>query len=448
MTIRKQEVALLRSGLTVLLVWFGLFLSVRPSQAAPISHSPRDEAEPVGEQTVYLPNVFRGYWHILAPFRPVPADGAVDVSLNTFLRWSDNPASLPDEDRPFQYEVYLDAGESVAAEPYAVTTRNALDTSTLMSDTLYTWQVVAIDPYGRRFVGPEWTFTTLAVPAEEDIDTDAMVIVPAGEFVMGCDRNNPHDESLKPCNMLGTGPGAEPLHTVYLDAYAIDQYEVTNQEYLECQLAGVCTPPRSYTSFLRSSYFNTEEYALYPVIYVSWQNAQDFCAWEGKRLPTEAEWEKAARGSIDHRAWPWGHETFTCDRMQYPRDNVCSHVYDTVRVGEFPNGMSPYGAYDMAGNVAEWVQDKYDQTYYHWSPYANPQGSDVSRISKGLNIDSDEFGHPTYVLRGGDFLGRFYYHFTYYRYWGHWGLFVGDDEPLFRNKRTGFRCAQSLAETD
>ncbi len=402
------------------------------------------------ENTLYFPSLsYDNYRDYTTPSTPYPPDGATDVSINTFFRWNNNPRTLPDDSSPYDFEVYLAPGETASKQPIVRVSRNALDTGTLIPDTLYTWRIVSIDPEGRRSPGPEWRFRTLSVARDpsEIADLNAMVPVPAGEFIMGCDRNNPHDESNSPCED-GTGVASKPLHTVYLDAFEIDKYEVSNASYKACVDAGVCDRPREEPVEERLERYGEEKYGRYPVVYVSRQDALDYCGWQGKRLPTEAEWEKAARGSIDTRAWPWGNEQFSCDRMHIGRDSECSDWVDVVPIGMFPNGMSPYGALDVSGNAAEWVNDKFDRTYYSWSPYANPRGSDVSRVfTDSLDVTNDDWGWPTYVLRGGDFWGRFYYHHVYYRYFGHWGEAPHfDDIPLFRNRRTGFRCARSIAE--
>jgi len=172
------------------------------------------------------------------------------------------------------------------------------------------------------------------------------VTVPAGEFIMGREIGN----------------GEKPIHTVYLDTFEIGMYEVTNDLYYQCVKARVCTLPRN------SAFYN-DEYHNHPVVEVSWFDAKTFCEWNDPdgRLPTEAEWEKAARG-IDGRTFPWGEgidDTFA---------NYLGNVGDTTSVGDYPKGVSPYGAYDMAGNVSEWVADWYDADYYARSPDANPLG--------------------------------------------------------------------------
>jgi formylglycine-generating enzyme required for sulfatase activity len=158
-------------------------------------------------------------------------------------------------------------------------------------------------------------------------------------------------------------------HKVYLDDFWIDKTEVTNAMYAKCEQVGMCKAPRSYNSNTSTHYYGDSTFDDYPVIFVSWTDADKYCVWAGGRLPTEAEWEKAARGT-EGRQFPWGD--------QDPASSIISFLNyrskDATRVGSYPNGASPYGALDMAGNVGEWVWDWFSIDYYNHPPKSNPSG--------------------------------------------------------------------------
>jgi len=228
--------------------------------------------------------------------------------------------------------------------------------------------------------------TTNCKPQPPDVP---MVLVPAGSFEMGNDDGKPDER---------------PAHTVTLDAFYIDQYEVTNAQYAACVEAGVCDPPSRTDSETRLSYYGDPQYDDYPVVGVTWSAARTYCQWRGARLPTEAEWEKAARGTEGY-LYPWGDE-FDPSRLNYCDlncDDCCGIPWadlqhddgyaDTAPVGSYPDGASPYGVYDLAGNVWEWVADWYDQGYYAISPAENPAGpsSGVQRVMRGGGIFEEAY---------------------------------------------------------
>ncbi len=194
-------------------------------------------------------------------------------------------------------------------------------------------------------------------PGTERTSADGMteIYIPAGSFQMG-----------------GIDPSAtdveKPVHQVTLHAFWMDKFEVTNGMYEGCLTANGCPPPQQTKSQTRLSYFGNPDYNDYPVVYVTWSDAAAYCKWAGRRLPTEAEWERAARGS-DIRTYPWGNEPPDSSRA-----NFNYQVGDTTKVGSYPAGASAFGVMDMAGNVAEWVNDFFDPTYYSKAVNLNPTG--------------------------------------------------------------------------
>lgn len=194
-------------------------------------------------------------------------------------------------------------------------------------------------------------------------DGMAMVYVPAGEFTMGSENGN-----------------ERPVHKVNLDSFWIDKTEITNAMYAKCTTDGDCEPPSSLRSHIRDSYYGNSNYDNYPVIYVDWNQAATYCKWAGRELPTEAEWEKAARGT-DGRTYPWG-ESISCLVANYwSWSGSC--VGDTSEVGSYPDGASIYGTMDMAGNVWEWVSSLYQPYPYDENDGREDLSASGSRALRG-----------------------------------------------------------------
>jgi len=238
--------------------------------------------------------------------------------------------------------------------------------------------------------------STVGFGAEQAVRSDngaEMVLVPAGEFWMGSDDGSDDEK---------------PRHHVDLDAYYIDRYEITNGLYQRFMEATNRAVPR----FWSDSHLNG---ASQPVVGVSWYDAERYCRWVGKRLATEAEWEKAARGD-DGRTYPWG-EQWDSSRANSKE----SQRNKPAPVGSYPSGVSPYGAHDMAGNVWEWVTDWYAKDYYERSPRRNPRGPETGAWK---------------VLRGGS--------------WGYLPSLLRTTSrlsimPDLRNTVIGFRCANGIS---
>jgi formylglycine-generating enzyme required for sulfatase activity len=231
-----------------------------------------------------------------------------------------------------------------------------------------------------------------------------MVKIPAGAFLMGNEKGQNNEK---------------PVRTISLDDYWIDKYEVTMAQFYAFVAATGHREPRlagylSIAAVEMASLLEPDK----PVAGVSWEDADAYCRWSGKRLPTEAEWEKAAKGQ-GQRQWPWGDEP---DPTVVNLEGVEDGVQGTTAVDQFPGGQSPYGVFHMSGNVMEWVNDWYDEHQYKVMPSKNPVGASIG----------DEK-----VIRGGSWHDSFRYSHTYSRF---------KMLPEYRDVTIGFRCARSTGE--
>ena len=263
------------------------------------------------------------------------------------------------------------------------------------------------------------------LPASEPLAPEGMVSIPAGEFQMGNNiqwfQDHPWinvDDEL-------------PVHTVYIEAFFMDEHEVTNLEYQQFVRANPSWQKdkiderfydRNYLKDWQGNAYPVGK-TRHPVVHVSWYAAMAYAEWVGKRLPTEAEWEYAARGGLSGKRYPWG------DDFERDKANFYKEVGDTTKVGEYPpNG---YGLYDMAGNVWEWCLDEYNEDFYSISPRENPfAGANELDwvINNFTDVKSDR------VLRGGSWYDT---PFTELRV-----TYRSSKEPLKAYLDTGFRCVK------
>jgi len=256
------------------------------------------------------------------------------------------------------------------------------------------------DPIESPLVGP-LPIKTITTPK----DNAVMVYVPAGEFLMGTsDEDIELYKKIFPLRRIARFDNERPQRTVYVDAFYIDKFEVTNQQYKQF-LAETGYEPKHYLDY---EPYNTPNW---PAAVLEWEDAVAYTNWAGKRLPTEAEWEKAARGT-DGRIWPWGNEWDGTKLSGNDGTGLKDGYIETAPVGQFPQGASPYGAHDMAGNLWEWVSDWYDPNYYRNAPpNINPTGPETGdgHVLKGggwaENLDftrcANRFGgNPGSLIRG------------------------------------------------
>ena len=229
------------------------------------------------------------------------------------------------------------------------------------------------------------------------VDASDYLYVPEGEFVMGATSEEPEDFN--------------PQHIIFLDDFWIQEAEVTNQQYARCVEAGVCAPP--YEEDVEPYRFADAAYANYPVAGVDWFQAEDYCTWIEARLPSEAEWEKAARGPEGYK-YPWGTEEPTCDLLNF---DECLDPSEPANILSYEDGQSLYEAMDLSGNVFEWVADWYQEDYYLVSPAVNPTGpaEGIQRVFRGGSFKTT----PEDILS-----------------WTRFNL-----EPEKHSEEIGFRCA-------
>jgi len=247
---------------------------------------------------------------------------------------------------------------------------------------------------------------------------EEMVLIPAGEFLMG---SNKKTDRLAYRSEI-------PQRSVYLDAFMIGKYEVTALEYLKFVLATDRLPQLDWR-YDGGNFQDTM--AHHPIMHVNWYDADAYCKWAGKRLPTEAEWEKAARG-VDGRLFPWGSEYAGPTRANFGRTGLSGPVRDRperlllyppiISVDKYENALSPYGLYQTIGNVAEWVSDWYDQDYYKTAPGRNPKGPETGSQK---------------AFRGGGWMDST----TTMR-----AAMRNGTDPKTKINWMGFRCAQDVKE--
>jgi len=248
-----------------------------------------------------------------------------------------------------------------------------------------------------------------------------MVLIPEGEFTFGAPQGTSTGVAE---NEVGIKQ-SEGTNKVTVSSFYIDKFEVTNAQYQLCQASNVCTAPHSVTSVMYQDYYENPNYAGFPVIWVTWNQASTYCQWAGKTLPTEAQWEKAARGT-EMKTYPWG-DTDPADNVEATVANYSALFGDVTNVYWGDDGVSQYGVYNMAGNVAEWVLDWHGIDSYY------KVRTDILEDPSGPAESPDN----EKVIRGGSWVSLMKEITTYSR---------DKAFPNYRYYNLGFRCVQKIEE--
>ncbi|MCE3224536.1 MAG: uncharacterized protein K0S58_2716 [Nitrospira sp.] len=242
-----------------------------------------------------------------------------------------------------------------------------------------------------------------SLPEPPTVPHVPVAVISEGAFAMGADGTDALEDE-------------RPQHQVWLDRFEMDRYEVTTGQYAEFISLTQRSTPWQWENV------DPTQHRDRPVVGVSWFDADAYCRWRGKRLPTEAEWEKAARGT-DGRLFPWGNQEPTDRLANFALGARFDYSQVLMPVQRYELGVSPYGLHQMAGNVGEWVADWYGSNYYEASPTRNPSGPAAGSFR---------------VLRGGSWSDLPKYLLTYGRF---------KLPPETRNSYTGFRCARTVDPT-
>jgi len=337
-----------------------------------------------------------------------------------------NPENVPSKNLtvsiPYSEKSFPNLLDELDLKPYFSLDRESFEQ---LSEDLYQLDVENnIIKISTQFLGNFHLGFPKELVKQEDSDQAGiaeMILVPAGEFQFGAPQGTKtgvaeNEEGMKE---------SEGLNTVYLSAYYIDKYEVTNRQYQLCQDAGVCTEPHDLTSVMYQNYYYNPNYSGFPVIWVSYNQALTFCHWAGKTLPTEAQWEKAARGETLSE-YPWGTEP-PADNIEATVANHSALFGDVTNATWGEDGVSNYGVYNMAGNVAEWTD-----TWHNLDSYYQKRTDGV--------IVEDPIGpaeSPTQekVIKGGSWVSLPVEVTTYSR---------DQAFPNYRYYNLGFRCVQAV----